>query len=921
MTATFARAELWTDLQQAGGTFVCDVPLTALRRTIGRQGLLVAQNITGSTQVGWADAAELRVDRVLRLVYSDATTKQFRVTSTLRGLSAGSAYSFEGAGVEQDLGRGEKLLYQIVNTVAVFSFTGAAKTPGTQLTDYVLPNAPSYFDLGTVTPTDEITVDYASDSPLSAALKIVVLSNKVSGVTHYLSVREASASSLAIDVTAYGASATVPDIRPGKNVRRLTQSLNIEELTNRVFVTGADGQSCGSALWEVSAVSTNTSIDIVDITGSLIPILLSNSQFATPYWVDAAGTGHAITAINASLGRLSMSSTSGIVVGDWGRIALNSALDEIPYVDDVGRQPPIRIGQLRVEGGSSLTNVVRNAGFKTWAGSPSLPVGFTSTAGAEPTQETGAGKWRTFGSSVKFTGGLRILRYAIDVRVPAGWSVELSAWLKIETYTDPGQGFVTFGDPGNGSTNFYVDGSQPPFNLLGAWLRGVHRYTAPNAGTYTFRVEGYQFSTTGTWYLDAVSIMLVPPGVQAPTEFVYGSGGAALWLRGVQHLLGHPGPSEALEVSVADLARMDQLGAGEYEALTAGGMARVVAPELSIDRDYQITQLEINELALHDTTIRIDPNQATVSGAATGSSNVTPGPVGGSGGTGGGSVPGTGSPPPPPPGPGPEPVTPPSGGTSTSPYPTGPLPDPATCVIYVDAYDVGGVADGAAMTNWPNKGTIGGNLSNTGATDRPIHRLQDAEDGLPYVEIDGVNDYFERTGMTSYTGTELTAYLVYRLINPSTTAGLFTLKKSAFGDFNQSDAFVVIGKEGASLTVLTRNSVSYSFGPSSGSGAASGDVQLQWAMLALRYKMVRGRGALTLIRNNSRFPYDLGSSLAAFAIVRATLGARNSGGGAPDNFAQMDVRLWAVKYSADPDLTIARTLRYLAPRWGVPILD
>lgn len=924
MSATFARAEIWTDLVQAGGSLVCDVPVTALRRTIGPQGLLIAENVTGTTQVGWVDAVELRVDRVLLLRYSDSTRRQFRITSTSRGLSAGSAHSFEGAGIEQDMGRGEKLLYQIVNTVAVFSFTGAAKAPGTQLTDYVLPNLPSYFDLGTVTPTAEITADYTSDSPLSAALKIVGLSNLVTGATHYLSVRDASDSSIAIDITAYGASATVPDLRPGKNVRRLTQSKTIEELTNRVFVTGADGQSCGSALWEVSAVNAGVSIDIVDITGSLIPILLSNSQFATPYWVDAVGTGHAITSVNAALGRLSMASTTGIVVGDWGRIALNSALDEIPYVDDVARQPPIRIGQLRVEGGSSLTNVVRNAGFKTWAGSPSLPVGFTSAASAAPTQETGVGKWRTFGSSVKFSGGLQVLRYAIDVRVPAGWSVELSAWLKIEAYTDAGQGFVTFGDPGNGSTNFFVDGSQPPFNMLGAWLRGVHRYTAPNAGTYTFRVEGYQFSAAGVWYLDAISIMLVPPGIQAPTEFVYGSGGAALWLRGVQHLLAHPGPNEALEISVADLARTDPLGAGEYEALTAGGLARLVVPELGIDADYQVTQLEINELALHDTIIRIDPQSTTVSGSITGTNGSTPGPVGGTGGTppGGGGGTGSGNPPPPPPGPGPEPVTPPSGG-SPSPYPVTPLPDPATCQLFVDATNVGGVADGAAMTSWPDQSPVATAPSNTGATDRPLHRLADAEDGQPYVEFDGVNDFFRRTGMTEYTGTELTGYLVYRAgIFTGATDGIMSFAKAGGTDHGTTTRFCFLRNTQYRVT-LNRNTVAYECNNQVQAQAVAYDGAFTWQVLAWRWKVVMGRGTLTMMSNNRIMTQDLGgTTLTALGFTAFFLGCRHltGDGTTPDTFTQVHVRHQSYKHSADPILLMRNTLRYLAQKWAVPIL-
>jgi len=254
-------------------------------------------------------------------------------------------------------------------------------------------------------------------------------------------------------------------------------------------------------------------------------------------------------------------------------------------------------------------------------------------------------------------------------------------------------------------------------------------------------------------------------------------------------------------------------------------------------------------------------------------------------------------------------------------YPAGPLPLASSCQLMGDALNVGGAADGGSMTTIPNIGSLGGNLTNTGATDRPIYRATDSEDGLPFIEFDGVNDYFERTGMTSYTGTELTAYLIYRALNISTTAGLFTLKKDAFGDFSQSDAFVVIGMDGAGRTLLSRNSVSYSFGEAGGSGLASPDARYTWAMMGVRWKVVEGRAVLTLMRNNKILSYDLGTSLSAFAIVRATLGARNSAGGAADNFAQMGLRMFAYKQSADSILTMRDTIRYNAPLWGVPLLD
>src|SRR5688572_521627 len=98
-------------------------------------------------------------------------------------------------------------------------------------------------------------------------------------------------------------------------------------------------------------------------------------------------------------------------------------------------------------------------------------------------------------------------------------------------------------------------------------------------------------------------------------------------------------------------------------------------------------------------------------------------------------------------------------------YPAGPLPDPTISRIQVDADDVNSVADGAAMSTWPDQSPNGLDPTNSGGSVSPLYRAMDPEDGLPYVEFDGSDDYFSKTAMTAYTGGPLTFYIVYRALN------------------------------------------------------------------------------------------------------------------------------------------------------------
>lgn len=262
-------------------------------------------------------------------------------------------------------------------------------------------------------------------------------------------------------------------------------------------------------------------------------------------------------------------------------------------------------------------------------------------------------------------------------------------------------------------------------------------------------------------------------------------------------------------------------------------------------------------------------------------------------------------------------------GAGGSGHPIGPLPDPADCELFVDASDVGGVTDGNPMTAWPDQSPVATDPANAGGTDRPTFRLADGEDGLPFIECDGVDDFFARTGMTAYTGTELSMYVVYRSgLETTNTRGIVSFAKAGGTDNGTAGRFVIT-KPTQYRALLNRASNLYEANTSTGSGASFYDGAFTWAALALRWKMVMGRGVLTMMHNSRIASFDIGAALVALDFAAVFLGCRHVGGDGttPDNFGRTDFRHFSYKHSADSILTMRDTIRHLAPKWGVPLFD
>lgn len=263
-------------------------------------------------------------------------------------------------------------------------------------------------------------------------------------------------------------------------------------------------------------------------------------------------------------------------------------------------------------------------------------------------------------------------------------------------------------------------------------------------------------------------------------------------------------------------------------------------------------------------------------------------------------------------------------------YPQGPLPDPAEMEVLVDTSDVGGVADGDPMTTWPNQGTAGSakDPTNAGGGVRGIYRAADIDDGLPYIEMDGIDDYFRVLSMPVYTGGALTFFLVIRAGVWTNNARILSLADPGTQD-GATTGSVIYQELSGNGGVLRRGSVNRSVNNAAGAGGGFYDAQFTWQVLAVRYGLVPTAGGgtravCTMMQNGRVVSFDQGaSSLTAFNFESLFLGAGNASGdgSTPDNFWRGDFRHFSYVPSSLSIPRMRDCCRLLARQHGVPVLD
>jgi hypothetical protein len=612
------RAEVWTDLRCNGGVRVAVLPLISCTTTEEIVGGLVSRQLRAQVPMGWIDSDELVVRRIICLVFdtTDTLWTEYRITSIEDSLGEDGQYTILARGIEYDLGECNVVISATAGTLLSFAPLGTAKTPTQHITDYLDASLPSYWGTGIVTPTTAVDVQYGEDTPLSAGLKIAAAANAAEpstyGTDFVISARAVGSSAYVVDLTEYNVSALIPALLQGKNLTGIRRVRKTDQETTRVVVHDGDLSGLRRPHYVITTVSAGAYIEVSDLRGGRGPAR-EDDQFNTTgnYWIELKnGTGHQITdttQVSATVTRFAMTSTTGMVAGEWGYLAMNSTGDDLAYVDSPSLQTAwgIKVGVL--DGVPHQTNLLANPDLRDWPGT--LPTGWVRAVGAsaDPVKETTVGKWRYGGVSAKhaFTVSNIGIEQTITVYCPAGWTVLYWVGVYIDVLPATLQNFITCkqAEAAGNDNLLQID---PAVDLVGSYKIATKSYTMATSAAKTLRLRSLATAAmTVDW--DAGQIFLLPPGFAVPSTFSRGSGAALNLTMANAHLTTNGEPPVSYEVRVLDLFRVDPLVAGLYEELALGARVNIIATTLGIPiGELQRTQrVQTNQLLAHDTVLSL----------------------------------------------------------------------------------------------------------------------------------------------------------------------------------------------------------------------------------------------------------------------------------------------------------------------------
>lgn len=615
MTASLQRLEFWRRPRCNSGDRIAEVPLLSCRTSERLDGEVATTELRAQVPAEWIlppQNTRMLSHLVAILFRADDTYDEFWLDTL--DLSAGT---------EERLSlRGLGMLYTLArrNAVVSESLSGKVQTrivrraTVSTLLGEVLGFAPSYFSLGTVTPTDTVEVTWDGLTPLAAARAVVAAVNQISDTQYVLSARRNGVTGYFLDCTALHASLDPVDLRTGRNVRSAALEQLGPEFASRVVVIGTDGRGIGDNQWAVVAVSLNTYIEVEGIDGGPSPLAFGPG-LTGKYWVDQSNGKHEITnseIISATRARLSMSSTSGISVGHWGRIALNSSGDELVYLDNPLES--VRTGVVTVRRSS------RVAGATNWFlnpdcrdGTATTPTGWSSAG--TPARQTAVGTWVSGGASYLLagTGGEGVSQTRTVLFAFTGWCT-YTVRLRVEVYSDTAHGILQFRNPQTAATE-NVEYTQPGAHPLGQWVEISRSYQITSVGAKTILVNTTlgAGSIVGQVSVDSIQFTMTPE----PVPFVRGSGGAQLIQETVRVLQAAADPLR-FRVQVTDRYRQDParwpddaLLLGRPTRLTAEGITHPVTAAKTFDAG-RLVAIERDELLPEQTDIQLGTPRPTL---------------------------------------------------------------------------------------------------------------------------------------------------------------------------------------------------------------------------------------------------------------------------------------------------------------------
>lgn len=621
MAKTLTAASIWTALACDSGTRVSGaIPLTACRETLRFEGLLAAGTLTLAFPTDWSAAAEVLPGRIVRLEYADADWDEYRIEE-IRAHAPLTTVTAKS--IIYDLAVAEALAMDANSTGGSYpkSIDYAVSYAGTvtALLTTILSIAPNYFSTGTVTAgTTMLAVSASTATALKLCIALADALKAATGTTYYVSARRNGTTGYYIDLTDLNSTAAAPDIRTGKNLLGMTKTWG-REWASRVYPQMADGSTygAGAAWWVVSAISTNTYIDVIDPALGGVSPLVEDDALNGAYWYDLAGSSitypfgrlRQITdsVVVGNAARLYMSDTSDITANETrGRIVTSasttvSAATMLPYVDSPSTAVILGSSRIVTLGvpESYADNLMVNATLANWTSGQIDYCAVSSVGGSSwPTKDTAT--YETGGASAAIAPNQGFRQYT---RIELHPNDRLTARC---TYQTSGSGT-------NIAFWFFYPGGSPTTTLpssVGAWLTRTHTsaYTPSSSATSdTIGVQFHAYGGSGTLYMDRIELLRYNTET-APVNFVPSAGTSSAWLRGVTYL---QNPPITYEATLLDLSRLND-GTWPYDTLVLGGPVNVTDLDLDLTVSARVSSIDRNHLNPLATKVTLSTQRDTL---------------------------------------------------------------------------------------------------------------------------------------------------------------------------------------------------------------------------------------------------------------------------------------------------------------------
>lgn len=295
MAAGIPQLSVWTDLQAAGGTLLGYLrSATSAETTIRENG-----DDRASFRVALSDgmAAQITEGRVIRAEYDDDEIEEWIVQRTTDAFPE-DTLSVECSGARNWLAERVLTIDEATGSgVSTFTFTG---TSSAILTEYTtsFPEWPSWITVGTIDPTDSVTLTVANQNGLQAVLALLEAANLARPVADDAAVmrfRRLSNTEWKIDFLTALASGAY--LETGKNVAAYSATKDRTQQFTAIAPTGADNTMAAEALFRLRAAtgpSGGQYAVTVEALDGRSTVVLGNDQWNGYYIVDSTGAAHEV---------------------------------------------------------------------------------------------------------------------------------------------------------------------------------------------------------------------------------------------------------------------------------------------------------------------------------------------------------------------------------------------------------------------------------------------------------------------------------------------------------------------------------------------------------------------------------------------------------------------------------------------------